>query len=157
MGLAENKKILSILSIKELIGIVSKEPRSWTTRKTFSINYFILFFQVFNFNKILLLITSCSIFSTYKDSNVFVHFCGPFLNVSNLTKYERVIGKEWQGQGVTGVRQSPSSTLNTYNGHLTISVTPVKKGEAEVVLQFYTLLLIWDVASQVQVLLHLEW
>jgi hypothetical protein len=55
------------------------------------------------------------------------------------------------------VGQSPGPTLNTCKGHLTIFVTPVKKGEAEVVLQFYTLLLVWDVPPQVQVLLHLEW
>jgi hypothetical protein len=40
--------------------------------------------EVFNFNKILMFITFCSIFSTYKDSNVFAHFCGLFLNGSNL-------------------------------------------------------------------------
>jgi hypothetical protein len=67
-------------------------------------------------------------------------------------------GKEWQGQGGrTGVGQSPGPALNTHFGHLTISITPVKQGEAEVILQFYTLLLVWEVAPHTQVLLHLQW
>jgi hypothetical protein len=62
---------------------------------------------------------------------------------------ERVVG--------TGVGQSPGPALNTHFGHLTISITPVKQGEAEVILQIYTLLLVWEVAPHVQVLLHLQW
>jgi hypothetical protein len=63
------------------------------------------------------------------------------------------------GAGVagTGVGQSLGPTLNTHFGHLTISITPVKKGEAVVILQFYKLLLVWDVVPHVQVLLYLQW
>jgi hypothetical protein len=50
----------------------------WKEKSTSNFN------QVFNFNKILLFVTFSCIFSTYKDSNVFAHFCGLFLNGSNL-------------------------------------------------------------------------
>jgi hypothetical protein len=44
----------------------------WKEKSTSNFN------QVFNFNKILLFVTFWSIFSTYKDSNVFACFCAPF-------------------------------------------------------------------------------
>jgi hypothetical protein len=53
------------------------------------------------------------------------------------------------GVGRTGVEQNPGLTLNIHNGHLTFFVTLVGKGESEVILQFYTLLLVWDVTPQV--------
>jgi hypothetical protein len=50
----------------------------------------------------------------------------------------------------TGVGQSPGPTLS-----ITIFITLIRKGEAEAV-KLCTILLVLDVTTQMQVLLHLE-